>query len=98
MPIYWTIKSIPELSQLPPKERGIVWRRVYKMTFRHWQTWIALLGCGAFAFSGIYLAKFIDMHSTIGAAIGGGVGGLLFSQVAIYVARRYYKDFFVVQV
>jgi hypothetical protein len=65
MPIYWTLKSIPELSQLPPKERGIVWRRVYKMTFRHWQTWIGLLGCVAFGYSGSYLAMFIDMHPSI---------------------------------
>ena len=91
MPIYWSLKSIPELSNLPSNARVRVWQRVYRKTFLHWQTWLGLIACGICAGIGSYLGGIVG-SSLAGAAIGGGIGGFVFSQASIHVARRYYKD------
>jgi hypothetical protein len=89
--IYWTLKSIPELSQLSSKERRLTWRQAYPRTYRHWQTWVGLAACGACAYFGCRLG-FVFGHPVLGAAIGGGIGGFIFSQASIYVARMHYKN------
>ncbi|MFL9870731.1 hypothetical protein [Paraburkholderia megapolitana] len=91
MAIYWTLKSIPELSQLTAKERRLAWRRTYLSTFHHWQTWMGMAGCAACAALGSYLG-ILWGHSLLGAAVGGGVGGFVFSQASIYVARLHYSN------
>lgn len=90
MPIYWTAKDIPELSQLPANERALAWRSVYRKTFRHWQTWAGLFACCACTIIGMYVSNPFGYHAVVGAALGAGLGGFLFSQSTIYVARRYY--------
>jgi len=89
--IYWTLKHIPELDGLPSKLRGEAWRRVSRKTYRHWQTWVGLLACGACSASGTYLGNQIG-SGLVGAMLGGALGGFLFGQVSIYVGRRYYRD------
>ena len=91
MAIFWTLKSIPELMNLPARERRIVWRRVYRRTWHHWQTWVGLLAGGICAGLGSRLGAVVE-HQIFGAMIGGGVGGLIFSQVSIYIARLHYRD------
>jgi hypothetical protein len=91
MTIYGNLKSIPELSQLSSKERRLIWWRVAPRTYLHWQTWLGLTVCGACAYIGCRLG-FAFGHPMLGAAIGGGLGGVIFSQASIYVARRHYKD------
>jgi hypothetical protein len=46
MQLYWGLKSIPELSGLPPAERRRVWRAGHWKAYRHWQTWAAMAGAG----------------------------------------------------
>jgi len=41
MTFYWTLKSIPELTQLPARMRWRAWYACVDKTFRHWQTWLA---------------------------------------------------------
>ncbi len=91
MPIYWTLKSVPELSHLPRQERGRAWRRVGYKTLRHWQAWLGLIACGACAGLGGYVGGSFG-HSIVGAAVGGGIGGFIFSQASIHVARLHYRD------
>ena len=91
MPIYWTLKSVPELSSLPRQERGRAWRRVGFKTLHHWQTWIGLIACGACAGIGSYIGASFG-HPIAGAAVGGGIGGFIFSQASIHVARLHYRD------
>ena len=91
MAIYWTLKSIPEFSQLSAKERGLAWRQAYRRTFSHWQTWVALAASGACTYWGHHLGTVFG-YPLLGVAIGGGVGGAIFSQVAIYVARAHYRN------
>ena len=47
MQIYWTLRSIPELSGLPSDERRRVWWDAYRKTTRHWQYWAGLVGMAA---------------------------------------------------
>jgi hypothetical protein len=91
MAIYWTLKSIPELSQQLPKARRLTWRRTYPRTLRHWQTWFGLAACGSLAYLGCRLGIFLG-HPLPYAAIGGGIGGFIFSQASIHVARLHYKS------
>jgi hypothetical protein len=42
--LYWSLKSIPELSALSGRERLRAWFACVHKTAFHWQTW---LGCGA---------------------------------------------------
>lgn len=85
MRIYWTLKSIPELSLLSSQERGRRWRSVYKSAFRHWETWVGLALLGL---SGAVGAHFFN---AAGAAVLAAAGGFVYSQIVIYVARRYYR-------
>ena len=89
MPIYWTLKSIPELAALPPTDRRRAWRRAYGKLFRRWQTWVGLIACGASASLVTYVGAQLG-SVFIGGVVGGGIGGFIFSQVAFRVARRYY--------
>jgi len=89
MKIYWTLKSIPELSHLTFQERGKRWRSAYKLIFRHWQTWCGLLICGLCVGAGT------SYYGTPGLIISGGLGGFIYGNIAVYVARRYYRDKFI---
>ncbi len=91
MPLYWTIKDIPELSKYSVSERDHIWKQVYWMTFRHWQTWAGIAAFFVFCGLGIYVGRLLG-HEIIAGMIGGGVGGFVFSQAPIYVARRFYSD------
>jgi hypothetical protein len=87
MQIYWTLKSIPELSGLPIKERRRVWRAALrKIRIRHWQYWASLVG--------IALCVEIGQHiyAHLGGSIGAVVGAFIFSQVSIHLARPYIRD------
>ncbi|WP_228939348.1 hypothetical protein [Paraburkholderia saeva] len=91
MAIFWTLNNIPELRDLPARERRKVWRRAYHRTFNHWQTSVGLL---AYALRGGLGNRFgaVVEHQFFGAMIGGGLGGFGFSQVVIYIARLHYRD------
>ena len=91
MPLYWTLKGVPELSHLPGQESGRVWRRVGYKTLRHWQAWLGLVAGGACAWLGSYIGGSFG-HSIVGGFVGGSIGGFIFSQVSIHVARLHYRD------
>ncbi|MDP9651481.1 hypothetical protein J2793_006956 [Paraburkholderia caledonica] len=91
MAFFWTLKSIPELANLPARDRRVYWRRAYRRTWRHWRTWAGLLACALCAGLGSRLGASVD-HATVGAMIGGGIGGFVFGQVTVRVARSHYKN------
>ena len=43
MKLYLTLKSIPELSELPPEERQIAWHECRGKALRHWEAWAGTL-------------------------------------------------------
>jgi hypothetical protein len=55
MQIYWTMKSIPELSQLPSGERSRLWRQCYKEAMHERQSKIGLIIVGLLAGIGAML-------------------------------------------
>jgi hypothetical protein len=92
MNIYWTLKSVPELSGLPFRERGRVWRAVSLKTFRHWEVWVALvvpMGLG------LFLGNILSQP--LGGMIGAAMGGFVFSQVAVHFARPYLCDYLLLE-
>lgn len=68
MKIYWTKKSIPELSQMSSSERNHLWRQCYKEAMHERQSKISLIIVGLLAGIGAMLL------GPIGAGIGGGLG------------------------
>lgn len=54
MKFYLFLKSIPELKDLPRRERGRIWRENALKGFGHWQTWAALLFWAFLAVSGLW--------------------------------------------
>lgn len=57
--------------------------------FRHWQTWAAIVLCGASAAAGAYIGMVYLNRSVVPVLLGGGLGGYLYSRVARHVASRY---------
>ena len=91
MTVFWTLKSIPELANLPARERRVYWRRAYRRSWRHWQTWAGLLACAMCAAVGAGLGAYTT-HPIAGVVIGSGVGGFVFGQAAVRVARSHYRN------
>lgn len=85
MKIYWTLKSIPELKNLPLRERGRRWRRAYRSVFLHWESWGGMVLCGVCAGAG---SHFFGMT---GGILMAGMGGFLYGQIATYVVMKYYR-------
>ena len=81
MQIYWTLKSSPELSELPSEKMRRVGRAAFWKTTRHWQFWASFLVLGLCVHIGQYF------YAPIGGYIGVVVGSFIFSQVSIHVAR-----------
>jgi hypothetical protein len=82
MKIYWTEPSPPELASFSAAERKRIWGECAEGRFRKGRTWIGLLALGGCAGAGGLIGDFFDMK-LLGSCIGGGIGGLLFSQFAI---------------
>lgn len=85
MRIYWTLRSIPELAALPPKDRKRLWRQCFKEAMHETPTKLALVAVGLCAGLGTML------FGPIGSGIGSGIRGFLFSQVVSAQARPYLR-------
>ena len=97
MKIFWSFKSIPELAEMPKKEQMRIWWRCYWLSFRNWQTWIALIVCGACAALGAILGQMWAGHylvgGTVGGAIGGAIGGHIHTKMIELHVREYLNSF-----
>ena len=82
---YWARKSKPELKGLDSNGRKLAWSYVYRRCYRHWQTYVGLVLCGIISAVPSYLAFRDFLH----AAIGGGIGGLIFGQIVSHLSRPY---------
>ncbi len=94
MKIYWTMKSVPELAALPKQERREVWRWANRQAFKHWQTWVGLIICSLFAGMGSHFGHAVGLDSSgyVGAGIGGGIGGFIYSQFSMRIALPYIRQ------
>ena len=63
MKLYFSLKSIPELTGLSPAERRLAWHACKGMAWRRWQTWAAtLVGLGAGVFLAYLIMSAIHAH------------------------------------
>jgi hypothetical protein len=98
MQIYWSLKSIPELSGLPSEERRRLWHAALWKTTRHWQVWAAtfvILFITAMAQTmaqKLLIGMGYRFGQGIGYAIGGGVGWAIYWQVLSHFARPYLRE------
>jgi hypothetical protein len=65
MTIYWVWKTLPELRDLEPSRRKVVWRACCWRPFHHWQTWVAFLSQFVFYFLGAVLGAFVGGSGSI---------------------------------
>jgi hypothetical protein len=89
MQIYWTTKSIPELTQLSKGERERLLAAVRWKHLRHWQWWVTVAALI------VLLALLKQLHDPLvrvtTAAVGGALVGLRIGQVSVHVKRRYLR-------
>lgn len=85
MALYWRVRSIPELRDLPERERERLWRRGYLYSLRRRRTKIALVAAVGLALAG-YLAG-----GTWTTGVGALAGATLLFQVAVAEARPFWR-------
>jgi hypothetical protein len=88
MKIYWTHRSIPELSGLSREESGRVWRAAYWRSLRDWRMWAWLVGPVTL---GGLVGEWLIGHAPLGGAIGSGIGGFIFGVAASHLMRPYIR-------
>jgi hypothetical protein len=89
MQIYWTLKSVPELSGLPLKERMRVWRDAHReMTRRSGLHYVSLVGIFAVC---IFGGDALIGHDPLGSLIGLIVGILIHTNISLRLARPYIR-------
>jgi hypothetical protein len=86
MKTYWDLRKMPELVALPEADR----KRILESTLLErpvrWATLKGWIVCGLSAGTGSIVGDLINLGSWhlypwFGAAIGGGIGGLLFNMI-----------------
>jgi len=96
MQIYLFIKSIQELSDCPDRLKHEAYRYGILKSFRKWQTIVPLIIISfistALGFMGIFL-NWPYYIVIIMCGICGGIGGIISTNIAIYNARNYFRDF-----
>ncbi len=92
---YWSVTSLPELADLPADQRWQHSRRCYWSILRHWQVWAAMLVAGVFPLGGVLAGGYLLTQSLwtalLGLAIGCGVGGFFFLQIACAYLRPHLR-------
>jgi hypothetical protein len=99
MKVYWSLRSIPELSDLPHAERRRLWRECWWKVLDHWQVWVVyFVGCLGI-FGGMFVAAWLSLAVGLGWGVGlllvslvwGSVFPFLLNQVSIPLARPYLR-------
>lgn len=96
MKIYWTLRSIPELADLPGPERRRLWRACYRRTWRDWRFLLAFvllvaLLSGAMFAVGILLRHNPRLYIVCQLTIA-GVWGALFGYVVTLLVRPHIRE------
>lgn len=97
MKLYWSLRSIPELSDLPRAEQRRLWRECWWKVIRHWQVWLVFLVgfLGILGGAVLVVALACDFGLPLALILVSGVGGSLFpfllNQVSIPLARPYLR-------
>lgn len=92
MKIYWSTKSVPELADLPKKDRMKIWRQCYLNVFQNWQTWLAIVVCGACGALGRILGEIWGIPK-IGFVIACILGIFILQQVTIRMTIPHIREY-----
>jgi len=90
MRIYWTLKSIPELAELPPDQRRRRWREAYLEAFHYWPMWAATVAVALGAGLGSYLGSLAGWQLA-GGVVGAAVGSFPASVVMTEMVRHHLR-------
>src|SRR5262245_6849726 len=100
MKIWWSLQSVPKLSDLPRAGGRRLWRQCWGKVLGHWQVWLVFLVGYSVLFGCMFLAAFLAMVVGLGwplalILVGGGWGtafAFLLDQVSIPLARPYLRE------
>ncbi len=103
MTIYLTLRSIPELADLPKTERDRVWqlcfRRAEKDKLTQWGTLVNSLFKILFTFAGLFLGWELGLRGwellafiIAFATVGFGIGNLFRWQLVVELVRPYIRE------
>jgi hypothetical protein len=101
MALFWSLKNVPELAGLSPREKKYLWRQCWRNAYRHWQTIVALallgIGVGLGQVVGLLLfwpngESFQDFAPAFIAMfcfgmVAAGTGGFAYGVVLINILR-----------
>lgn len=100
MKVYWSLKSIPELADLPSGERRRLWRACWGKVVWHWQVLLVFgVLVPAMSVAGMYLVGYLALAIGLGwplafllvSGILGATVGLIGTLVCVPIARRYLR-------
>ncbi len=94
MNIYWTLRQIPELRDLPKDQRSRVWRHFYLRDYK--VKMINLLGSLAVVAPGMWLLTHVDhptSAATLFCALSMGLILVIVGQVRIRLLRPSIRDY-----
>ena len=93
MKIYWSIKSIPELKEMPEEERKAIFRQCSAKVTHNWKTSILIGLCCLCAGFGIALGRKVGniIGAMIAAVLGGAIIGFILLQVVIRKTLPYIR-------
>lgn len=88
MRLHLTLKSIPELTDLPPGERRIAWHACRRLTYSRWQTWVwtvvvVLIGIGV----GLLAFKLFTMVSPLSRRVTYFLAGFICGAIVVGVTE-----------
>jgi hypothetical protein len=94
MKLYWSIKSIPELADLPKQNRKTAWKNTY---LKHWIK-VGLLPTLIVMVCVIAGSVFAENHyghlgGLICAGIAGGIGGFIGWEITANMIRPYLREY-----
>ena len=100
MKMYWSLRSVPELADLPPAERRRLWRECWGKVLRHWQVWLLFLLFYSGLLGVLVVAAWLALVVGLGwplalilvSGVWGGAFGFLLDQVSIPLARPYLRQ------
>jgi hypothetical protein len=99
MKVYWSLESLPELSDLPHAERRRLWRECWWKVLDHWQVWVVyLVGCLGI-YGGMFVAAWLSLAVGLGwvlallivGLVWGSIFSFLLNQVSFPLARPYLR-------
>jgi hypothetical protein len=94
MKLYWSIKSIPEVADMPNEKQKEVWGKFFPKSWRYWQTWVALLVLyTCVALGQVIGMRFSSIHWRIlCTVIGCFIGGVVWIQIITPAVRTYIRE------